>query len=289
MQDIETQMKALDDFVTRAKSQNAQHHDSHITSLQGLSTTVQSSYSNIGSHFSSTYERVRDLGDEMSNQTTSLQQLLAPLDSVLRQPLAELRDNICNTVLQEYQPTGETPQKIQYQYPTDLPRTEAHETLLAALRRPLSNTSPSKQTTMVPVVFNDVPGDEVSFPPSTSLLERRPTIGGLREIDVNISSTGLLNSDFHHSSLQSLEPVLSNGKGVRPNTSGGERENGALPQIPSFKRTMSGKLPLAVQKSGGKRNTVAIEGRENVHPTQGVFSQSVGVVGRRRSPRTAGL
>lgn len=280
MKDIETQMKALDDFVTRARSQNAQHHDSHVASLQGLSTTVKSSYSNISSHFTSTYERVRDLGDEMSTQTTSLQESLAPLNSVLRQPLAELRDNISKTALQEYQPTGETPQKIQYQYPTELPRTEAHETLLAALRRP-TGSSPSKQTTMIPVVFNDAPGDEVPFHPSASHLERRPT-GGLREIDVNINA-GLLNSDFHQ-----LQSVPSSGKGVRPSTSGGEKENGPLPQIPSFKRSMSGKLPLVVQKSGGKRNTMAVEGRENVQPVQGAFSQSVGVGGRRRSPRTGG-
>jgi kinesin family protein 11 len=224
-------------------------------------------------------ETVR-IGDEMSTQTSSLQDSLAPLDSVLRQPLAELRDNIRNTVLQEYQPTGETPQKIQYQYPTELPRTEAHETLLAALRRP---SSPSKQPTMIPVVFNDASGDEVPFNPYASLLERRPTTG-LREIDVNISSAGLLNSDFQ---LQSLQSVPS-GKGVRPSTSGVEKENAALPQIPSYKRSMSGKLPLAVQKSDGKRNTVAVEGRENVQPALGAFSQSVGAGGRRRSPRTVG-
>jgi kinesin family protein 11 len=43
MKDIETQMSALDDFVTRARSQNAQHHDSHAQSLQKLSATVKSS------------------------------------------------------------------------------------------------------------------------------------------------------------------------------------------------------------------------------------------------------
>jgi kinesin family protein 11 len=250
MKDIETQMKALDDFVTRARLQNAQHHGSHTASFEGLSATVKSSYSNIGSHFTSTFERVRDLGDEMSAQTTLLQQSLDPLDSILRRPLAQLRENISRTVIQEYKPTGATPQKIQYQYPTELPRTEDHESLLAALRRP---SSPSKQTTMVPVVFNDTPKEEASI---SSFHERgrRPT-GGL-------------------------------------STSGGEtqKENNALPQIPSFKRSMSGKLPLAVQRSGGKRNTVAAapDGRENVALAPAAFSQSVGVGGRRRSPRTGG-
>lgn len=277
-------MKALDDFVTRARSQNSQHHDSHAASLQGLSNTVKSSYSNIGSHFTFTYERVRDLGNEMSTQTASLQESLAPLDSVLRQPLAELRENISRTTIQEYRPTGETPQKIQYQYPTELPRTEAHETILATLHRPTSSSSPSKHTTMIPVVFNDGPGDEVATHSEFHERGRRRT-GGLREIDANIINAGLPHSDFHNPSIP------SSGKGVRPGTSGGDhqKENNALPQIPSFKRSMSGKLPLAVQKSGGKRNTVAAsESRENVNPGlgQAAFSQSVG--GRRRSPRTGG-
>lgn len=269
-------MQALDDFVTRARSQNARHHDSHVASLQGLSTNVKSSYSNIGSHFTSTYERVRDLGEEMSRKTSSLQESLAPLDSVVSQPLAELRDNISKTALQEYQPTGETPQKVQYQYPLELPRTEAHETLLAALRRPKSSSaSPSKSTTIVPVVFNDSAGDEVAFTPP-ELLERKPT-GGLREIDANINA-GLLSSELHHQS--------SNGSNAAPDTarpSPSGDENAALAQIPSFKRSAAGKLPVAVQKSGGKKSVLIAEGRENATPMQDVFSQSTA---RRRSPRT---
>lgn len=261
MKDIETQMQALDGFVTRARSQNAQHHESHSKSLEGLSGTVKSSYSNIGTHFTTTYERVRDLGDEMSTKTATLTDSLTPLESILRQPLAELRSNISNTLLQEYIPTGETPQKVQYQYPTELPRTGAHETLLAALRRPLSLTSPTK--TMVPVIFNDGPtagSDEVTTPSEEG--ERKPT-GGLREININ---AGSLNSEHPQNAQNGVS-------GSARSQSSGE----ALPQIPSFKRSTSatGKLPLP---KSAKKSVVALEGRENV-----LFSQSTG---RRRSPRT---
>jgi kinesin family protein 11 len=261
MKDISRQMQALDDFVTRARSQNAQHHDSHTKSLEGLSGTVISSYSNIGSHFTSTYERVRDLGDDMSMKATSLQESLTPLESILRQPLAELRSNISSTLLQEYQPTGETPQKIQYQYPTNLPRTEAHATLLAALRRPLS-TSPTK--TMIPVVFNDndsrAGGTEVT-PPSTET-ERKPT-GGLREIDVNI-----------HGGAHNADLLQQNGSSAP-----GSANSDSQPHIPAFKRSTSatGKLPLP---KSAKKAVIAMEGREN---SIVLFSQSTG---RRRSPRT---
>jgi len=260
-------MRALDDFVTRARSQNSQHHDSHAQSLRNLSGTVKSSYSNSSSHFNSTYQRVRDLGDEMTSKTASLQESLAPLDCVLRQPLSKLRENITSTQIQEYQPTGETPQKVQYTYPTELPRTDAHDTLLAALRRPMSSSSdhgrsPSKSTTsMIPVIFNDAPSTQIrdfsaSLPASSSRPgdgeHQRPTTSGgtgLREIDVNVNVHNISN--------------------------GGNEEQ--VNQIPSFKRSVSGKLP--VLKSGKKNAVVPAEGRENTN----LLSQSS--TGRRRSPR----
>lgn len=265
---MESQMRALDDFVTRARSQNAQHHNKHAQSLRNLSSTVKSSYSNIGSHFTSTYERVRDLGEEMSTKTATLQQTLAPLESVFRQPLATLRENIMSTQIQDYQPTGETPQKVQYTYPTELPHTEAHETLLAALRRPSTSSdrgrSPSKSTTsMVPVIFNDAPSSSqlrefsASVPAGSSRpgdAEQRPTTSGstgLREVDINVTSVPAASASQEQVTL-----------------------------IPSFKRSMSanrGNLPVL---KSGKKSVVPAEGRENTN----ILAQSTG---RRRSPRTA--
>lgn len=263
MKDISTQMQALDDFVARARSQNAHHHDTHVLSLQGLSTTVRGSYSNIGTHFSSTYGRVKDLGDEMATKTTTLREALSPLDSTLRQPLAELRANIASTLLTEYTPTGNTPQKSQYQYPTELPRTEAHEILLAGLRRPVAVVASPTKT--IPVIFNDET-EEVQIPSRTTSLSHSvsgsaPTLG-LRELDANILSAGSL------SSAQITE------------TSSAETST----EKPLFKRSITGlKLP---QKLVKKPSVIALEGRENVAPgsVQASFSQSTG---RRRSPRTA--
>lgn len=254
-------MRALDDFVTRARSQNAQHHDSHALSLDNLSSTVKTSYSSIGSHFTTTYERVRDLGEEMSTKTSMLQESLEPLDSVLRQPLSTLRENIASSHIQDYEPTGATPQKIQYTYPTTLPRTEAHEILLAALRRP-AGRSPSKSmgtTSMVPVIFNDAPVTSLrDFSASVPAGSARPvdpdqrptTSGSLRELDINVASV----------------PVPA------------EREE-PVTLIPSFKRSASqnrGNLPVL---KSGKKSVLPAEGRENIS----LLAQSS--TGRRRSPR----
>ncbi|RDL31163.1 Kinesin-domain-containing protein [Venustampulla echinocandica] len=274
---MESQMQALDAFVSRARSQNARHHNSHTQSLQNLSGTVKTSYDDIGSRFASTYERIRDLGDEMSENTTSLQETLVPLDSILRQPLAVLRSNITTTRFQEYQPTGDTPQKVQYQYPTQLPKTEPHEQLLAALHRPRGSpnvASPSKPT-MIPVIFHDAAdgvSDESTTPFTFSASmpafpsEGRPaTSGGLREINVNINA-GSLN---HEPQDTAHSASVGSGSAKEP------RE--------IFKRsvTAGGKLPVLRSGKKSSSSVLPADGRENVN----VLAQSTG---RRRSPRIAG-
>lgn len=279
-------MRALDEFVTRARSQNAQHHEIHSNSLNELVATVRNSYSNIGAHFVDSYDRVKFLGDEMTEKTASISLELGTLDPILRQPLAELRTAIGATVLQEYVPTGETPQKVQYAYPTTLPRTQPHEQLLAALRRPAGAEaipSPTKTTT-VPVVFNDSPALEQRLVTPTmstdgdngSVTEITPTlIPTLRELDRNISSLPIASS---------TEMVIDqSAKLVAASNS-----------IPLFKRSVSGIRPPASSAGKGlKRATVGGgivgEGRENVAPELNLGrSVGPGGGGRRRSPRMAG-
>ncbi|KUJ07361.1 uncharacterized protein LY89DRAFT_691820 [Mollisia scopiformis] len=125
-------MRALDDFVTRARSQNAQYYDVHSKSLKSLSITARASYDSFGSQLAITHERSKSLDDDISEKQKLLDEALATLNSTLQQPLSDLRANISRTTLQEYKPTAETPQRTQYEYPTELPRTKPHENLIAA-------------------------------------------------------------------------------------------------------------------------------------------------------------
>lgn len=274
METMATQMKALDDFVIRARAQNALHQDKHSQSLKGLSSTVRSSYDNINTHFTYSYERVRDMGVEMSAQTASLRDALAPLDQHLREPLAHLRSDIERTEMQEYQPTGDTPQKIQYTYPMELPRTDAHDILLAAMRNTLVESqlqSPTKAPTTIPVVFHDEKtisnsGQLSSLHSSRSSrttpdTEQRPgTSGGLREIDAN---------------LMNISAVSVSASSI---------EDSTLSQITNFKKSVRSEGKLPVSKIG-KKSMVSLEGRENTIElnTSLMVQQSTG---RRRSPRT---
>jgi kinesin family protein 11 len=65
------QMRALDDFVTRARSQNAQQYDVDSQSLKSLSETAKASYDSIGSQLATTHERTKSLGDDISKKQVS--------------------------------------------------------------------------------------------------------------------------------------------------------------------------------------------------------------------------
>ncbi|KAI8937543.1 hypothetical protein NX059_005261 [Plenodomus lindquistii] len=206
MAHLDTQLQSLDDIVTRIREQNNTHHEAHTNSLASLSSTVAASYSSIGEHLSSSFERVQSLESEMIAQAETLKETLPALapDADIRAPLHELREAVANQNLIEYNPTGETPQRVNYNIPSTLPRTDARENILSRLRDPpapvdTTTRSPSKQP-----IFNDAtnalssPTDmfnlNVSKPDlSRSISAHAHTISGLpttstslRELDVNI-------------------------------------------------------------------------------------------------------
>jgi kinesin family protein 11 len=197
MAHLDTQLHSLDDIVARIREQNNVHHTAHTASLATLSSTVQASYTSIGEHLSSSFDRVQSLESDVSAQNGTLKETLTSLaaDATIRAPLHELREVVGNQSLIEYDPTGETPQRVNYNIPSSLPRTESHETILSRLRdRPSSaddtTRSPSKQP-----IFNDATN---SIPSPTdmftlgkpdfarSMSANNHTMPSLRELDVNI-------------------------------------------------------------------------------------------------------
>lgn len=234
--DMAKQMQALDDFVTRARSQNEQHHTTHVQSLQNLASNVSQSYSSIGDHFVSTYDRVREVGKDISSQCTQIQDTVTPLTTSIQQPLFDLRINIANAPLQEYVSTGETPQRKQYKYPTTLPRTESHDKLLGRSQK-IQTKSPTK-----PPIYTDAPDTDAPPPPS-------PVKDGLREISLNVPA-GMTrnNSEPTLGTLATAKIDVDSVIGMAP---------------PPLKRQATeSKLPTKLG-GGGKTGVVRFEGREN--------------------------
>jgi kinesin family protein 11 len=198
MAHLDTQLHSLDDIVSRIREQNNVHHTAHTASLATLSTTVQASYSSIGDHLSSSFDRVQSLESDVSAQNGTLKETLSSLaaDADIRAPLHELREAVGNQNLIEYSPTGETPQRVNYNIPSNLPRTESHDTILSRLRDRSASAddttrSPSKQP-----IFNDAtnsipsPTDTFTFGKpdfARSMSANNHTMpASLRELDVNI-------------------------------------------------------------------------------------------------------
>ncbi|UKZ75548.1 hypothetical protein TrVFT333_003235 [Trichoderma virens FT-333] len=250
--DLDIQMEAMDDFVARAKSESSAHHETHTQSLQALSNTVDQSFGNISAHFKTTFDRVNNLGEVMDLDASDLQHSLEPLTAQICQPLSALRDQIGKTALQDYRPTGETPQKAQYLFPTNLPRTEAHDVIISKLDEDLSGlTETEDDDDNNTIVFADLDASlrKTSTPdrPSTDSISDRTA--SLREVNPNLSASGI-----------SFEPSSSINSLASDNS--------------LFKRgTRSARTSL------GKRSVLG-EGRENLPLT--ALAESMA---RRKSPR----
>ncbi|KAL8909648.1 MAG: hypothetical protein Q9171_004953, partial [Xanthocarpia ochracea] len=220
MKEMATQMQALDDFVTRARSQNERHHSTHVSSLQSLASTVNDSYSTISDHFTSSYDRVRDMGNDISEHSKALQDTLPPLSETIQQPLSNLRSAVTNAPLKEYVPSGETPQKTQYRFPTTLPRTEPHDKLLTKVFPTSNNNNNNTSTSSLflppsspnkPIIYTDtpIPPTDPSTAPTPSKRASAAPTGGLREIDMNITNNN--NHPARHSDPSSLAGIKSAG------------------------------------------------------------------------------
>ncbi|KAI1816832.1 kinesin-domain-containing protein [Poronia punctata] len=300
--DLDDQMTSLDDFVTRARSQNAQHHEQHTQSMDELSSTVESSYRKIGNHFNESNCRVEEMGSDVDKEVYAAEDAVEPLLDTICRPLADLRDDISNTTIQEYQPTGETPQKVTYDYPTELPRTQAHSSLLAKFN---GEPSPSKAFTTAaaaPIFVDADPTLSENRSPSrpasnsTSTDEamshhhhhhhngRNPLTTSLRELHPNVNSNASFVDHHHHHRSSTIHGVVEEDS---------IPEDTTMPLVKKSRTTSSTKS--STRMSSKKTSTlgvgVGVEGRENLLPPlatvipgggKEIFSQSIT---RRKSPR----
>jgi kinesin family protein 11 len=281
MSNMDTQLISLDEIVSRIRAQNDTHHTAHTASLAQLSSDVQHSYSNIGSHMETSYTRTQGLDIDMQTRTADLASTLPELSSSgeIVQTLHTLRDEMNAAELTEYVATGQTPVKVAYSYPTTLPRTANHESLLERLRNGNSSieespvkesqirSSPRKRDAQSPfkgtAVYTDSPAtisniEILSDPAIDSDAARSrphslPGQVGLREINVNVNAASLPLSAEH--------PESRIGLLKRGNT---------MPQLDANARVDS-KLPM-------KRPTrmtagLVAEGRENIGATGSAASR----------------
>ncbi|KAF4125068.1 kinesin family member 11 [Geosmithia morbida] len=292
---LDTEMEALDDFVTRAKAENAAHHDVHTQTVKSMSNTVEQSLGSVSGHFKTTFDRVRNLGEEMDLDINDLRDGLEPLDSQICQPLANLRDDISNTALQEYQSTGETPQKVTYQYPTKLPRTSITTSTSAARLASLSQQQ--EQSSIGEVGGEEAKGGDKGHPGAGEIDSDNDEEDEHRDIS-NDNNNTMVFADLDPSSKSS--PAGRPSTARRPSTAS-TAHNTSLREVDPNLTTSnaaveSSMIPapaddtMPLLKHGGTRSILGSgiarkqtgEGRENLPPTVSAFAQGGS---RRKSPR----
>jgi len=286
-------MAALDEFVTRARSQNECDHKTHAESLQGLSAGAHQIFTSCSQILDSISQNLLVFGTNNSTELSTLQANLSPLTEKVHQALAQLQHAIESARPKEYSPTGETPQKKDWTYPTTLPQTEDRESMIARLRglpdpkqQVLRNTirtpgrsphkmasprkigSPSKMPSPSKAkVYTDMDSDSgnARAHPQTST-SNAGLGGGLKEIDINLVQSS------------SQRPVSADG--LMPSEF--SKSVGSSVQQPPLKRNATtgidgSRLPMKHAANGGKSSRRAAgDGWEKENHTINVLSQSVG-------------
>lgn len=300
MAQMDSQLVALDEILARVRAQNKEHHVAHAHTLSQLAGGVQESYKNIGTHFDTSFARVKTLDQEMAERAGAIRGTLPDLAAKgdIRQALGLLRSDMAASQIAEYVATGQTPAKMQYSYPTTLPRTEAHETLLRRMRdipeelaspaKSPSKRSPWKLARSSPAkppaspsktaIFTDSP-PTLSLPhqPASAPTSRPQTAScnpSLRELDANVALSG-----------------FSTAAGTGHLTVGAEGVESSKVPVPLLKRQNTNPLERAQSdsklpmKRSMRATVVGAEGRENVPPGGVNLAASVGPGGRRLRSR----
>lgn len=218
-------MAALDEFVTRAREQNGQHHHLQHESLNDLSNNVRQTFANVNDTLQGTSARMHNHGAACRINIDSLQDNISSLSKSIQTPLAELQANLESNPLIDYVATGETPQKKDWTYPTHLPCTRSHDSLLAQIRgltdakpaaarsarkiaSPRKTASPRKgfsspsklpSPTKTRIFHDDSAAATVQVAPTTWKANdpAEEIKGGLKEVDMNVLAQASSAGDLH--------------------------------------------------------------------------------------------
>ncbi|KAJ5109495.1 hypothetical protein N7456_006170 [Penicillium angulare] len=284
MSDMSKQMEALDDFVAKARTHNGRFHEAQLGNLDSMAMNVRDSRAVVQEQLDGFDSRIGQLEQDADMHTAELKQSTAPLERDVCLPLKDLRDKIQSHPIKEYSPTGVTPKKRKYEYPTSLPRTESHEGLRSRHRTSKQftalpfNEEEDTQTGAVPSSPATSPSKNFVYSDPVEPIETQPSSApatyintGLREVDLNVAKPVSPEiADDSALASKSETPVLNGAADLESTPERDESEQ------PPTKRRRSGskntnntvetKLP---QKMLSKRMAGMMEGRENV-PLSGI-------------------
>ena len=134
IKEVDVQMRTLDEFVTKARAQNDEHHKRFNNTFGALKETARTSYDTIASSIQEMRDDVEEFETDFNSQTQHVKSSFGPFVETTQLPLQRLRKDLANTRLIAYAPVGETPRRRKYDYPNKLPKTEKHEDVIRKMK-----------------------------------------------------------------------------------------------------------------------------------------------------------
>ena len=227
--EVATQMSALDEFVTKARSQNDDGHNEHLAGLLQLQSQMAQVQTDLTHAVEQRQRSLKVFGESEQSHSTEQLDLVANLDQHVRSALESLSKDFDHSGPKDYVPTGETPQKREWQYPTDLPQTAAHDSIIARRRglpdptiqtrtpstartpgrSPKKHTSPRKASPSKPTsptkgkVYTDIADQHQS-----QTINVTEMLKGLKEVDINVVPQPSQTIDFSKSVGSGQPPPL---------------------------------------------------------------------------------
>jgi len=215
-----TQMAALDEFVTRARRQNNTHHAEHISSLEEMCARVRTSFKDVQDRLAKPQTEI--FSTSIKAQLEEVASALVDIQDKAREPLNRLREELGDQEMADYNPTGQTPQKREWQYPTDLPRTiplpasNTPKTISRAAstssrtpgRSSRKNISP-RRSPKKQIVRADTPPTAalINVQPASKIeADTKPTTS-LKDLDVNVVPSTTSSASSRPPSSHTNEPL----------------------------------------------------------------------------------
>ncbi|KIW20748.1 hypothetical protein PV08_01326 [Exophiala spinifera] len=129
---MSTQMATLDGFVTRARSQIDHDHAERSQNLDKLVSNVNEGFASLEKNSIEQKTILDNFEGEIQTHSDG-EGLVASFRDTVKPHLQDLKSEVTRSTFKDYLPTGQTPQKRDWEYPTTLPRTEHHESIIARL------------------------------------------------------------------------------------------------------------------------------------------------------------
>ena len=131
MRSIGARVETLVHLIGEAQTANDHHHQEEAEGRSNLVSSVAGNYQSIVERLTDNSVQLQGMNLDLARNAHSILDSFSMLEGGVHKSLEDLRANAAAKEMEACAPTGETPQRTAYQYPTRLPVTDAHDLRVA--------------------------------------------------------------------------------------------------------------------------------------------------------------